>query len=333
MRIIHATQPLTREHPVFLIVGTPGIGKTSTGFGDDALLLDFDNGAHRAVNRRDLVVIQEWAELELTRRALDGYGRVTIDTVERCLGKLTTAILEESPKYGANGTLYANGWGVLKQRFGAVLDTLATLGKDVLLLAHAKEVRDGDLRMMRADIPGGSYGEVLKRADFVGYLSMRGGRRVLDFNPSDKFIGKNPGAWPAMDLPPAAQAGVFMAELFARGREALASIARESARIAAALDAWQGDVGAFATPDDFTAGYRQLRGLKAADPAVYAQAHHVLSVAAKTAGMRYDVDLGTFAAVGRPTLSTPPAAASSARRAATVQPALYSALTTPDGAR
>jgi hypothetical protein len=98
---------------------------------------------------------------------------------------------------------------------------LRGLGKDVLLIAHDKEDKDGDTRIVRPDIVGGSYAEVMKVADFVGYLQMSGKDRVLDFNPTDRWIGKNPAGWAPFKLPPVAKAQEFMAELFDEGPEAL----------------------------------------------------------------------------------------------------------------
>jgi len=64
-----------------------------------------------------------------------------------------------------------------------------------VLIAHDKEEGDADSKSVRPDITGGSYSEVMKVSDFVGYLAMSGKTRVLDFNPTDKWVGKNPAAW------------------------------------------------------------------------------------------------------------------------------------------
>ena len=58
MHIIKATDAIAVEHPVLLIFGQPGIGKTSLAYSAaDPLVLDFDQGAHRAANRRDTLAI------------------------------------------------------------------------------------------------------------------------------------------------------------------------------------------------------------------------------------------------------------------------------------
>ena len=71
-RIIKATDPITVEHPLFLIVGQPGIGKSSLGYScAEPLLLDFDGGAYRAVNRRDTWPISAWSDAAMLLEHVD----------------------------------------------------------------------------------------------------------------------------------------------------------------------------------------------------------------------------------------------------------------------
>lgn len=243
MRIIKATDAIPVDHPVFLIFGQPGIMKTSLAYSaKDTLLLDFDKGAHRAINRRDTLVIDTWAdvtELLSQREALEPYATVAVDTVGRCLDVMTADIISETPKYGPGGNLSMQGWGVLRKRFQTFMSTLRSLGKEVVLIAHDKEDKDGDTRVVRPDIAGGSYGEVMKVSDFVGYAYMAGKDRVLDFNPTDRWVGKNPAGWAPWRVPAPAKATTFMADLIDKGREALGNISAESAAITVQVDEWR----------------------------------------------------------------------------------------------
>jgi hypothetical protein len=137
---------------------------------------------------------------------------------------------------GGNPSL--QGWGTLKTRFRQHVANLRALGKDVLLIAHDKEDKDGDTRIVRPDIVGGSYGEVMKVADFVGYVYMSGRDRVLDFNPTDRWVGKNPAGWAPFKVPPVGKATNFMAELFDKGREALGQLSDASAQIVKQVEVW-----------------------------------------------------------------------------------------------
>ncbi len=267
MRIIRSTEAIAVAHPVFLIFGQPGIGKSSLGYSmADPLSLDFDQGAHRAANRRDTLQIGTWAdvtELMTNPAALDPYASVVADTVGRCLDVMTVDIIRESPKLGPNGNLSQQGWGVLKNRFRTWAASLRALGKDVLLVAHDKEDKDGDVRVVRPDIVGGSYGEVLKVADFVGYVYMSGKDRVLDFNPTDRWVGKNPAGWAPFKLPPIGKAQGFMADLVEQGRAALGTISEASSKVAAQVDDWRAAIAAYTTADEVNAAIGEALKLSA----------------------------------------------------------------------
>jgi hypothetical protein len=289
LKIIKGTEPIRVSHPVFLIFGQPGICKTSLAYSTkDPLLLDFDQGAHRAANRRDTLQIGTWddvAALTSSQDALQMYSTVIPDTVGRCLDLITADIAATDPKKAPGGNLSQQGWGVLKNRFRSWVSQLRALGKDVLLIAHDKEDKDGDTRIVRPDIVGGSYGEVMKVADFVGYLYMSGKDRVLDFNPTDRWVGKNPGGWPPFRVPPVGKAQTFMAELFDRGRQALGSISEESAKVASVVDDWRSNVETFTTPDEINRAIPEASQLS---PILAPQVKKLLMDRAKFLGFVWD---------------------------------------------
>lgn len=265
MRIIKATESIPVEHPVFMIFGQPGICKSSLGYSaKDPLVLDFDKGAHRAANRRDTLAIDTWAdvqELMTDAAVLAPYGSVVVDTVGRCLDVMTVAIIAENMKMGRDGNLTMQGWGVLKGRFRTWVSQLRALGKDVILIAHDKEDKDGDTRVVRPEISGGSYGEVMKVADFVGYVYMNGKDRVLDFNPTDRWIGKNPAGWKAFAVPPVEKATTVLADLFDKGRAALGSISEGSSKIAQAVDDWRSAIASYTTLEECNRAIDEIKKL------------------------------------------------------------------------
>jgi hypothetical protein len=250
-----------------MVFGQPGIGKSSLGYSAaDPLLLDFDNGAHRAANRRDTLQIGRWADVtELTDHveALAPYQTIVVDTVGRCLDLMATDIIASNPKMGRDGNLSLQGYGVLKARFRLWIAQLRTLGKDVVLIAHDKEEGDADSKSVRPDITGGSYAEVMKVSDFVGYLAMSGKSRVLDFNPTDKWIGKNPAGWAPLTLPPVAKAATVLADLIVTGRAALGAISAQSATVATQVDEWRTAIAAFTTADEINLSIPQAAALSA----------------------------------------------------------------------
>jgi hypothetical protein len=265
MKIIRATDPIPVEHPVLCVYGQPGIGKSSLGYSADTpLLLDFDAGSHRASNRRDTLQIHTWAdvtELLDDKAALEPYKSIVVDTVGRLLDVMTLDIIEQNPKLGRDGSLSLQGFGVLKGRFRGLLTQLRAKGKDVVLLAHHREDKDGDITIMRPDIQGASYGEVMKSADMVGFLYMRGKDRILDFNPTDRWHGKNPVNWKPLALPPVAKALTVLAELIAQGRAALGSISDESAKVAEQIFEWRTQIDTYTTPEECTKAITQVAAI------------------------------------------------------------------------
>ena len=295
MRIIKGTDAIPVEHPVLLIFGQPGICKSSLGYSTkDGLTLDFDKGAHRAANRRDTLVIDGWkdvAELMDSPDALDPYAALTVDTVGRCLDVMTAHIAATDARKAPGGNLSQQGWGVLKGNFRGFTSALRVKGKDLMLIAHDKEDKDGDTRIVRPDIVGGSYGEVMKVADFVGYVYMNGRDRMLDFNPTDRWVGKNPAGWAAFKVPGVGKAQTFMADLFDRGRDALGAISEASAKTAAEVSEWRNHIDGFTSEDSFNAALPKIALLS---PTVAPQVKKLLWDRAKALELPFNADVKAF---------------------------------------
>lgn len=196
LKITRSSDPITVDRLTCVIYAQPGIGKTSLSFtANNPLLLDFDRGSHRAVNRKDTVQIETWADVAaISAEDVEPYDTVILDTAGRALDVLTEYIMGD-PKNTTKdrAKLSIQGYGVLKNTFTGFCKRLNTFGKDVILIAHMDEQKSGDEVVERLDVTGGSKGEIYKAADMMGRLIMVGGRRELRFSPSDTSFGKNPG--------------------------------------------------------------------------------------------------------------------------------------------
>jgi len=203
LKITRASDPIKVDRLNMVIYGPPGIAKTSLAFtAADPLLLDFDNGSHRAANRKDVVRISEWGDVSaMTADDLAPFKTVIVDTAGRALDTLTADIIRINPKHGRGGALTLQGYGELKSRFGSFLKMLNSFGKDVVLIAHMDEQRNGDDVVERLDVQGGSKGEIYKSADAMGRLVIVNGQRWLRFSPTDAAFGKNPGQLDPLEVP------------------------------------------------------------------------------------------------------------------------------------
>ena len=240
LRIVTAASPITVERLNTVIYGQPGIGKTSVAFtADTPLLLDFDQGAHRAANRKDIVQVRAWSDVAgISEEDLAGYNTVIVDTAGRALDVLTADIIRRNAKLGRGGALTLQGYGALKAEFIAWLKLLNGFGKDVVLIAHMDEQRNGDEIIERLDVQGGSKGEIYKAADAMGRISIRDGKRWLNFSPTDAAFGKNPGQLEPLQVPhkDAPEFDGFLAGVIASIKSALNALTEEQAAQQATLD-------------------------------------------------------------------------------------------------
>jgi len=202
-KIVKSEEPLIVETVNILIYGEPGSGKTSlVNTAESPLTLDFDKGVHRSDFRKDVLVIENWKQIndnigELIK-IFGSYNTVVLDTIDTLLDYMGAWIIDQEPKLARNKLQF---YGKLKDEFSLFVGKLKTLGKDVVMIAHVREKEEGDLRIKRPAITGGSYDRVLQTADFVGYLFIKNNKRTIDFNPTDYWIGKNSAKFSTMTIP------------------------------------------------------------------------------------------------------------------------------------
>ena len=252
LKIITASEPMRVEQLIITIYGQPGIGKTSLGFMSDApLLLDFDRGAYRAMGRKDTVPVSSWNDvMNIEASDLAGYKTIVVDTAGRALDALAADIIRREPKFGRGGALTQQGWGRLKSEFTAWLNMLRRFGKDVVLIAHGTEKMDGDETIVRLDVAGGSKDEIYKSADMMGRLFIRGGKRMISFDPTDTAYGKNPASLPTQEVPSGDFS--FLATLISQTKEKLNELSAEQQAEAEKIKNFTETVKKFSTPEDFT---------------------------------------------------------------------------------
>lgn len=289
LKIIKSSEPITVDRLNLCIYGQPGSGKTSLAFTSERpLLLDFDQGAHRSANRKDTVRVSAWAEVtEIAEKDLADYKTVVVDTAGRALDQLSTDIIRRNPKMGRGGALTLQGYGALKAEFIAWLKMINGFGKDVILIAHMDEQRNGDDVIERLDVQGGSKGEIYKAADAMARVSIKSGKRVLNFNPTDAAFGKNPGQLDEMPIPSPAAEPEFLAGVIQQIKDRLNTLTEEQTAAQKLLGDWRLKIADLKAASDFN---QMLATVKEQPKPIQALFAH----AAEAANLTFDKKAGEY---------------------------------------
>lgn len=264
LNIVSKQDPIQIQSLCLMIYGQPGIGKTSIGFtAENPLLLDFDQGAHRSRNRGDSVQIAEWKDVEnMKAEDLEGYDTIIVDTVGRLLDLLSVDIISKNPKMkGYGGALSLQGYGALKSSYATWLKVLLSYGKDVMLIAHEKEDKNGDELIMRPDIQGGSGGEVFKRADGVAFMYKSGKQTLLDFNPTEQWQAKNAAGLLPLEVPNFTTKPDYLATVISDIKGSINALSAEQTEALAVVDKWRLGLHDVADADGINKSINDVQGL------------------------------------------------------------------------
>ena len=225
LKITSALEPIKVTAITTTIYSQPGLGKTSLAMtAANPILFDFDGGAHRAVERKDIVEVSGWSDVaEVTADDLKDYDTIILDTVGKALDALALDVLAKNPRHGYGGALNQQGWGQLGTRFSAYLRKLHGFGKDIVLVSHMDEKADGDIIKERLKIPGGTKDLVLTDSDMIARISIFNKERRLIFSPTEASFGKDPAGFRDVALPDASRPEFreFLADLIERAKESM----------------------------------------------------------------------------------------------------------------
>ena len=195
LKIVKQNEVLTKESINVLLYGFPGLGKTSLSqTSERSLLLDFDNGVERAVNRQDVLKISSWADIEeLMKENIilkEKYKTVIIDTVGTALDDyLSSYVISQDPKNKKRGGgLSLAGYGAMKDVFKIFYDYLKSIN---IFIAHLTEKQEGDESVLRPKITGGTYDIIVAKCDQMGYMYIDNKVRRIEFQPIDRAVGKD----------------------------------------------------------------------------------------------------------------------------------------------
>lgn len=227
MPLIKATDPLPESSVIIAVYGDPGVGKTTLGNTcENPAVLDFDRGVKRASHRKDTFVFDKWEDVQADESAglFLPYKTVVIDTAKGALDDFLMAYVRRQDARLIKNQLKA--YGAIGEEFKLFTNNRRAENKDILIVAHSKEVEDGDIKRRVPDVTGQSAGLILRIADAVGYYTIRGGKRMVIFEPTDNSIGKNVAKLEPIEVPNEKDPAFknFMADIFTKVRTALTAM-------------------------------------------------------------------------------------------------------------
>ena len=182
-----------------LLYGVPGIAKSTTALSaPNPLMVDTDFGWDRVpalCRKGGYIQPQNYNELlaDLTVENIKDYETIIFDTGGALLNLMKAWAIKKDPKNGQKDgtTLSMRGYGAIGQEFQRFMDyCFYTLGKNIVIVFHAKEEMDGDQKVFRLDVEGQTRNNVWKPMDLGGFMEAKGDQRTIGFSPTDRYFAK-----------------------------------------------------------------------------------------------------------------------------------------------
>jgi len=193
-----------------MVYGQPGIGKSTMALSaPNPVLFDFDGGVQR-VNvafQCPTLQVKSWEQvseaLEELKSGSVSCQTIVIDTAGKMLDFMSDYIMRKDPKMRMrDGSLSLKGYGARKVMFVNFLRDVSMMGKNIVFVAHEREDKDGETKIVRPEIGGSSAGDLMKELDLVGYVQAIGNERTVFWTPQEKFYAKNTCNLPAFQKIP-----------------------------------------------------------------------------------------------------------------------------------
>ena len=180
-----------------LIAGYPGIGKSSLGLSaPKPLLIDVDKGIDRvaAKHRQPFIQPKNYEEVlaDLTVENLKDYETLVFDTGGQLLKLMAEYVKRNNPaNIQKDGNLSLKGYGAVAREFENMMNrAYYELNKNVVVIFHAKEEKEGDIFKLRILVEGSTKDNVWQTMDVGGFVEIQNGERVLTFANTERHFGK-----------------------------------------------------------------------------------------------------------------------------------------------
>lgn len=180
-----------------LIAGYPGIGKSTLALSaPNPLHIDVDFGIDRIEPRYRVPYIQpqSYDEIlgDLTPLNLQDFDTLVFDTGGKLISLMSLWAIKKDPKYGQrDGSLSLKGYGFVGKEFVRLMDyCFYELQKNIVIVFHATEEKDGDNTRLRIKVEGQTKNNVWEPMDLGGFMEIYGNDRTIGFSNCERYFAK-----------------------------------------------------------------------------------------------------------------------------------------------
>jgi len=281
------------ERPVIIcIYGMPGAGKTSVAnTAENVILTDCDRGADRACNRVDTIVANKWKDVISEEKEFKNYKTGVFDTAKSILDDyLMQHVIEQDARLGKNKL---KAYGEIGDQFKSFINRRRSETMDIVIIAHAKAEKEGDVTSYTPDVTGQSKDLILRIADQVGFISIVNKKRVITFEPDDTHIGKNVARIPATIIPDETDPlfKTFMADIITKVKTAIRAQSEEQVQAQKEMQDFEIKVDSCETSDDLVALFDDVAKMKEFQKAA---ARKLIPARSTKLGLKYNPETKIF---------------------------------------
>ena len=184
------------DNIVMILYGRGGVGKTTfAATAPKPLLIDFENGSKFLGERGlscDVIRMQGWftrEDLVQLKGLFPKYETIILDPIGEAMEKLIASPSLDGKKFRqADGSLSMAGWGEAKKKMKELVKWLRDAGKNVILVAHVAEGKDGEQTTYRIQIATKLSDELPTMVDIISFMGVRkdadGKKQVVLYTPA-----------------------------------------------------------------------------------------------------------------------------------------------------
>lgn len=180
-----------------LLAGYPGIGKSTLALSAPRPLhIDADFGIDRIEPRYRKPYIQPATYEEILTDLVPGnltdFDTLVFDTGGKLISLMSLWAIKKNPKYGqSDGSLSLKGYGFVGKEFVRLMDyCFYELKKNIVIVFHATEEKDGDNTKLRIKVEGQTKNNVWEPMDLGGFVEMQGRDRTIGFSNCERYFAK-----------------------------------------------------------------------------------------------------------------------------------------------